>query len=216
LKHAEIYGRVTLIWILEKNVYSCRLDENDSEYSSDAKSSEHGSETSGSIRGGEYFDELNDQRFLKKNRIPWNYLTPMRYRQHYTEVYFPLYREERMPVYVTPSAVIKWINGVDVISAQTEIGSVTPHRDSIAKHDDGAYFLRHVLKNTNVNDRTTSRSGSGLLPQNSELNPRAVYVGFVARKVTLERSCSSRRAISGFHANISSMDHKHYPRPWDL
>lgn len=61
----------------------------------------------------------------------------MRYGQHCTEVYFPLYREERMPVYVTPSAVVKWINGVDAGSAQTEMGTVTPHRGSVAKHDDG-------------------------------------------------------------------------------
>lgn len=82
-----------------------------------------------------------------------------------------MYREERMPVYITPSAVIKWINGVDAGSAQAEIGTVTPHRGSVAKHDDGAYFLRHVLKNTNVNDRTTAQPGAGLLPQNSRLNP---------------------------------------------
>jgi hypothetical protein len=59
------------------------------------------------------------------------------------ELYFPLYGEERIPVYVTTSAVINWINGADVGPAQTEIGIVTPHRGSVAKHDDRTCVLRH-------------------------------------------------------------------------
>jgi hypothetical protein len=37
-----------------------------------AVSCEHGNETSGSIKGGEFLDQLSDYWFLKKDSTPWS------------------------------------------------------------------------------------------------------------------------------------------------
>jgi hypothetical protein len=37
-----------------------------------AGSCEHGNEPSGSIKGGEFLDQLSDCQLLKKDSAPWN------------------------------------------------------------------------------------------------------------------------------------------------
>jgi pyrroline-5-carboxylate reductase len=73
----------------------------------------------------------------------------------------PVVQRTENSVYVTTSAAIKVTNGVDTGSTQTEIRNVMPHHHSVAKRGTRSYFLRHVLRNQSVNNRTTVLSDGG-------------------------------------------------------
>jgi hypothetical protein len=50
----------------------CGLDSSGSGHGPMVGSCEHGNELPSSIKGGEFLDQLSDNKLLKKDSVPWN------------------------------------------------------------------------------------------------------------------------------------------------